>query len=167
MRVRVLSGFSHVWLLPTLCTIAHQAPLFMRFCRQEYWSGLPYHPGDLPNPGIKPTSLTSPALAGGFLTTGPLGYLKASHLGVPGGASIHWATVHAVAESDMTEHSAFHICYYRHTLACLRKIPCSCLPMKDYDILKFFGKWLSIWHPLTPAYRCGLEIHIWVGQNHR
>ena len=37
----------------------------MGFSRQEYWSGLPFpSPGDLPNPGIKPTSLASPALAG-------------------------------------------------------------------------------------------------------
>ena len=37
----------------------------------EYWSGLPFPtPGDLPYPGIKPTSLASPALAGGFFTTG-------------------------------------------------------------------------------------------------
>ena len=29
----------------------------MRFPRQEYWSGLPFHsPGDLPNPGIEPGS---------------------------------------------------------------------------------------------------------------
>ena len=35
--------------------------------RQEYWSGLLYSPpGDLPNSGIEPTSLTSPALASGF-----------------------------------------------------------------------------------------------------
>ena len=41
---------------PTLCNpVAHQAPLFMGFSRQEYWSGLPFSsPGDLPNPGIKP-----------------------------------------------------------------------------------------------------------------
>ena len=38
--------------------------------RQEYWSGLPcLPPGDLPDPGIKPESLMSPALAGGFFTT--------------------------------------------------------------------------------------------------
>ena len=38
--------------------------------RQEYWSGLPCPPpGDLPNPGIKPTSPMSPALAGSFFTT--------------------------------------------------------------------------------------------------
>ena len=52
-------------------TIAHQIPLSMEFSRQEgYWSGLPFPPpGDLPNPGIEPASLTSPALAGGFFTT--------------------------------------------------------------------------------------------------
>ena len=38
--------------------------------RQEYWSGLPCPPpGDLPNPGIEPASLESPASAGGFFTT--------------------------------------------------------------------------------------------------
>ena len=51
--------------------LAHQAPLSMGFSSQEYWSGLPCPlPGDLPDPGIKPTSLMSPALAGGFFTTG-------------------------------------------------------------------------------------------------
>ena len=40
----------------------------MEFSRQEHWnSGLPFpSPGDLPNPGIKPMSLASPALAGRF-----------------------------------------------------------------------------------------------------
>ena len=53
-----------------LWTVAHQDPLSMGFARQEYWSGLPCPPlGDLPNPGIEPGSLTSPALAGGFFTT--------------------------------------------------------------------------------------------------
>ena len=48
-----------------------QAPMFMGFPSQEYWSGLPFpSPGDLPHPGIKPTS---PASAGGFFTTEPLG----------------------------------------------------------------------------------------------
>ena len=51
-------------------TVAYQAPLIMEFSRQEYWSGLPFPPpGDLPYLGIKPASLTSPALAGGFFTT--------------------------------------------------------------------------------------------------
>ena len=50
--------------------IAPQAPLSMGFSRQEHWSGLPCPPPrDLPNPGVKPASLTSPALADGFFTT--------------------------------------------------------------------------------------------------
>ena len=49
---------------------SHKAPLSMGFPKQEYWSGLPsLPPGDLPDPGIKPTSLKSPVLAGGFFTT--------------------------------------------------------------------------------------------------
>ena len=48
-------------------TVACQAPLSMGLSSQEYWSGLLCPPpGDLPNPGIEPESLTSPALAGGF-----------------------------------------------------------------------------------------------------
>ena len=48
---------------PALCdpmdSSLHQAPPFMRFSRQEYWSGLPFpFPGNLPNPGIEPRSPT-------------------------------------------------------------------------------------------------------------
>ena len=46
----------------------------MEFCRQEYWSWLPFPtPGNLPNSEIEPTSPASPALAGGFFTTEPPG----------------------------------------------------------------------------------------------
>jgi len=46
----------------------------MGFSRQECWSGFPCPPpGDLPDPGIKPTSPVSPALAGRFYTTAPPG----------------------------------------------------------------------------------------------
>ena len=46
----------------------------MQFPRQEYWSGLPFpSPGVLPNPGIKPKSPASPALAGRFFATEPAG----------------------------------------------------------------------------------------------
>ena len=49
----------------------------MEFSRQEYWSWLPLpFPEDLPNPGLKPGSLVSPALAADSL---PLGHLG-SHL---------------------------------------------------------------------------------------
>ena len=48
-------------------TVAHQAPLSMGFSREEYWNGLSWLPSrDLPIPEVKPTSLTYPALAGGF-----------------------------------------------------------------------------------------------------
>ena len=51
-------------------TVGRQSPLSMGFSRQEYWSGLPFpSPGNLPDPGIKPAFLLSPALAGGFFTT--------------------------------------------------------------------------------------------------
>ena len=51
----------------TSWTVDHQAPLSMGFPRQEYWSGLPFpSPGDLPNPGIEPTTA---ALAGGSFST--------------------------------------------------------------------------------------------------
>ena len=45
--------------------------------RQEYWNGLPFtSPGDLPDPGIKPTSpAASATLAGEFFTAEPLGNL--------------------------------------------------------------------------------------------
>ena len=60
---------SHVWLFVTPWTVALQALLSLEFSRQEYWSGLLFStPGDLPDPGIKPTSLASPELAGGFFT---------------------------------------------------------------------------------------------------
>ena len=68
-RVCMLSCFSHVWLFLTLWIVAYQAPLSMGFSRQEYWSGLPCPPpGDLPDLGIEPASLMSPASAGGFWT---------------------------------------------------------------------------------------------------
>ena len=70
LHADVLSCFSHVQLFATPWTIVHQAPLSMGFSRKEYWSGLPCPlPGDLPNSGIEPVSLMSPALAGVFFTT--------------------------------------------------------------------------------------------------
>ena len=61
----VLSLFSAPW------TVAHQDPLPMEFSSQEYWRRFPFPtPGDLPDPGIQPGSISvSPALPGGFFTT--------------------------------------------------------------------------------------------------
>ena len=51
-------------------SVARQTPLSIGFSRQEYWSGWPFPPpGDLPDPGIEPSLLMSPELAGGFFTT--------------------------------------------------------------------------------------------------
>ena len=53
-------------------SVACQAALSMEFSKQEYWSGLPFpSPGGLLHSGIKPVSLVSPTLAGGFFTMMP------------------------------------------------------------------------------------------------
>ena len=58
MHVCMVSRFSHVRLFATLWTVAHQTPLSMGSSRQEYWNGLPCpSPGDISNPGIKPSPL--------------------------------------------------------------------------------------------------------------
>ena len=62
--------------LVTPWTVACHASLSMEFSRQEYWTGLPCPtPGDVPDPGIKPVSLASPALA--------VDSLPLHHLGSP------------------------------------------------------------------------------------
>ena len=67
MRAKLLHLYR---LFATPCTVAHQVPLSIGFSRQGYWSGLPCPlPVDLPDVGIEPTSLMSPALAGRFFTT--------------------------------------------------------------------------------------------------
>ena len=69
VHARTLSHFSHIRLFVTPWTVGQPAPLSMGFSRQEYWSRLPCPPpGDLPNLGIEPMSLMSPALAGRFFT---------------------------------------------------------------------------------------------------
>ena len=63
-------------LFVTPWTLASQAPLSKEFSRQEYWSwvGLPFPtPGHLPDPGIEPESLASPAMTGRFSATAPPG----------------------------------------------------------------------------------------------
>ena len=105
----------------------------MEFFRQEYWSGLPFPPpGDLPNPGIKPTSLVSPSLAGGFLTTKTtweaLFHLMANNNGEGNGIPLQysclespvngrawWAAVQGVAKSP-TQLSDFTFTFHFHAL---------------------------------------------------
>ena len=75
----------HAKLIQSCPTLCDQAPLSMGFSRQEYWGGfLCSPPGDLPDLGIKPTSLESPALTGGVFTTSATwslnGSLRSGHL---------------------------------------------------------------------------------------
>ena len=69
-------------------TVAHQAPLSRGFSG-IHWSGLPFPPpGDLPNPGIEPTS---PALVGRFFTTKQAGKPKiCCHLVAQSCPSLLW-----------------------------------------------------------------------------
>ena len=74
----MLSG---VQLFATPWTVACQAPLFMGFSRQEYWSEVPFPPpGDLLNPGIEFTSHMSPAYQANFLPKEPSGKFKRKKL---------------------------------------------------------------------------------------
>ena len=67
---------SHARLFLTAWTVACQPPLSMQLPRLEHWSGLLFPtPGNLPNPGIEPASLVSPALKGRFFTAVPPGKL--------------------------------------------------------------------------------------------
>ena len=77
----LLSHFSHVQLFATLWTVAHQSPQSVGFSWQEYWNGLLCPAlGDLSDPGIKPSSLKSPALGAGSLPLAP------PVMGFPGGS---------------------------------------------------------------------------------
>ena len=77
MKKREVKLLSRVRLFVTPWTVAYQAPPFMGFSRQEYWSGLPFpSPGDLPNPGIKPGSPTFQAVT---LTSEPPGKSSKFH----------------------------------------------------------------------------------------
>ena len=121
----IVPNFATSW------TVALQAPLSIGFSRQEYWSGLPFPtPGHLPDPGIEPSSLVSPVLAGGFFTTEPprsdsilslVGHrvsgtpLQYSCLENPMDGGAWWAAVHGVARSR-TRLSNFTFTFHFHAL---------------------------------------------------
>ena len=103
------SRSSHVWFFVTLCTVACLAPLSMGFSRQEYWSGLPcLLPGNLPSPWIKPASLMSPALAGGFFTTSTT--WEAHH------PSIHSSTHSQIHTLDFAPYTQVHPVLSKETI---------------------------------------------------
>ena len=91
--------FSHARLCVTLWTVAFQAPLSMGFSRPEYQSGLRCLPsGDLPDPGIEPTSLVSAALAGELFTTSAIVSVHAIYASTHG--FINGYTVFLLGESQ-------------------------------------------------------------------
>ena len=65
----LLSRFSRVWLFATLRTVAHHSSVHGVLQARCWYGLLCSPPGGLPDPGIEPESLMSPALAGGFFTT--------------------------------------------------------------------------------------------------
>ena len=91
----MLSHLSCIWLFVTPGTVAHQAPLFMGFFRQERWSGLLFPPpGNLPDPGIKCTSPASLALQADSFTVEPTtAMIIISEVGLPSELFKHWVSV--------------------------------------------------------------------------
>ena len=69
LNVRSVAQLSPIF--ATSWTVGHQAPLSVKFSKQEYWSGLSF--SSLEYQGIEFTSLVPPALAGKFFTTAPAG----------------------------------------------------------------------------------------------
>ena len=108
MKVKAkVKSLSRVRLFATLGTVACEDPLSMGFSRQEYWRGLPCPPpGDLPNPGIEPMSLTAPVCQASSL---PL---------VPAGTPYTCICSLLVFSSVVVYHRIFNIvlCLYRWTL---------------------------------------------------
>ena len=84
---------SHGWLFVTPQTVVRQAPLSMGFSKQQHWNGLPLpSPWDLPDPGIEPVSLVSPALQADSLPTEPQ---------VPSLLPVSWWWCFMVCDSSM------------------------------------------------------------------
>ena len=87
--MHVCFGSTQIMLCECACpvmyaSVAHQAPLPMEFSRQGFWSGLPFPtPGEFPDPGIKPVSLASAALASCISCIGRPILYQLYHLGSP------------------------------------------------------------------------------------
>ena len=116
---------SHIQLFATPWTVAYQTPLSMEFSRQECWSGVPFpSAGGLPHLWIIPTAPASPALAGGFFTTAPLGehstHQKKCHYECETGAE---KVLNVVRHHDNLERES-KVPYGQHPRGKQGKIPC-------------------------------------------
>ena len=107
---------------------ARQTPPSMGLPKQEYWNGLPFpspesSPGDLPDPGIEPTS---PTLASRFFTSEPPGKFLSLRSRAEINQSIHPSLHHSVLQT-CTKHSlCIKLCaaveVTRHTVPDLQKL---------------------------------------------
>ena len=127
---------SFLRLLVTPSTAARQAPLSRGFSRQEYWTGLPFPPpGDLPNPGIEPSS---PALAGGFFFTAePPGSFQDPDGSEPGLCSRVWILLHQLPAGMPCIH--FFSCYW--SIIVLQRVSFCCT-----------AKWISSVYTYIPSF---------------
>ena len=133
----MLSCFSCVRLFVTLWTVAHQALLSIGFSGQEYCSGLPCPPpGDLPHPGIEPSSLASPASRSGFL---PVSHCMSSG-----------RTGKGLKRKVCTRLSSLQVSYLRNFRP---SVPC-CLQCPGYSFCQFSP--VSLLHPLGCHISCSL-----------
>ena len=143
----------------TLCNSVGCSPRgspVMGFSRQEYWIGWPFSsPVDLPNPGIEPASLVSPALAGRFFTTGTT--WEAPHMYLLSPFNQNFQSAHKITCCFFF---SFNILMYslcpEHSLIILCLFP-SYLIFKDLSFKSNAEFWLHIhilllnfWHNQTP-----------------
>ena len=89
--------------------------LSVEFSRKQYWSRSPFpSPGDLPNSGITPACLSSPALSGRFFTTEPSSKVKSESevaqscltLSDPMDCSLPGSSVHGIFQARVLEWGA-------------------------------------------------------------
>ena len=111
--------FSHVQLCVIPWTVACQAPLSVGFSRQKHCSGLSFPSPDLPNPGIEPTSLSSPALQ--------VDSFSLSHLESPQSFSISISRcnfqVLSSTESQSTPRGSFYITFQQGLISTWKSHP--------------------------------------------
>ena len=127
-------ALSRDWLFATPWTVAYQAPLSMGFSRQECWSGLPLpSPGYLPDPGIKPGSLTFQA---DTLPSEPPGKPKTK---IP-------LTSTYSRNSACTTRTLVTLLFSRVLAECLG---CSTWTVKNYAFLSIFAKQVVAFSKIT------------------
>ena len=106
MPVYMLSCFSHVWLLVTLWTVTHPAPLSMGLSRQEYCSGLP-----CPPPGYlsKPILSVTPALQADSSPLGHWGNPKVT-IHVTKNILLFWTILFIIQTKNNNNHMFLVLC---------------------------------------------------------